>query len=92
MAGMHGEAYANRAIQGCDLLIAMGMRFDDRITGRLDRFAKQAKIIHFELDQAEVGKNVVPDVPVIGDLGETLPALAADDRATSPSIVDSRVG
>jgi acetolactate synthase-1/2/3 large subunit len=75
MGGMHGEAYANRAIQGCDVLIAMGMRFDDRITGRLDSFAKQAKIIHFELDHAEVGKNVVPDVPVIGDLGETLPAL-----------------
>src|SRR3712207_1702495 len=52
----------------------MGMRLDDRITGRLDRFAKQAKIIHYELDKAEVGKNIVPDVPVIGDLGETLPA------------------
>jgi acetolactate synthase-1/2/3 large subunit len=51
------------------------MRFDDRITGRLDRFAKQAKILHFELDRAEVGKNVVPDVAVVGDLGETLPAL-----------------
>ena len=75
MGGMHGEAYANRAIQGCDVLIAMGMRFDDRITGRLDKFAKQAKIIHFELDPAEVGKNVVPDVAVVGDLAETLPAL-----------------
>lgn len=75
MGGMHGEAYANRAVQGCDVLIALGMRFDDRITGRLDKFAKQSKIIHFELDRAEVGKNVVPDVPVIGDLGETLPAL-----------------
>lgn len=75
MGGMHGEAYANRAIQACDVLIAMGMRFDDRITGRLDRFGKQAKIIHFELDKAEVGKNVVPDIAVIGDLGETLPAL-----------------
>jgi acetolactate synthase-1/2/3 large subunit len=75
MGGMHGEAFANRAIQSCDLLIAMGMRFDDRITGRLDRFAKQAKVIHFELDRAEVGKNVVPDVAIIGDLGETLPAL-----------------
>jgi acetolactate synthase-1/2/3 large subunit len=75
MGGMHGEAFANRAIQACDVLIAMGMRFDDRITGRLDSFAKQAKIIHFELDPAEVGKNVVPDVPVIGDLAETLPAL-----------------
>ena len=75
MGGMHGEAFANRAIQNCDVLIAMGMRFDDRITGRLDRFAKQAKIIHFELDKAEVGKNIVPDLPVIGDLAETLPAL-----------------
>lgn len=75
MGGMHGEVYANRAIQGCDVLIAMGMRFDDRITGRLDRFAKQSKIIHFELDKAEVGKNVAPDLAVVGDLGETLPAL-----------------
>jgi acetolactate synthase I/II/III large subunit len=57
------------------VLIAMGMRFDDRITGRLDRFARQAKIIHFELDKAEVGKNIVPDVAVVGDLAETLPAL-----------------
>ncbi len=75
MGGMHGEAFANRAIQNCDVLIAMGMRFDDRITGRLDRFAHKAKIIHFELDKAEVGKNIVPDLPVIGDLAETLPAL-----------------
>jgi acetolactate synthase-1/2/3 large subunit len=75
MGGMHGEAFANRAIQACDVLVAMGMRFDDRITGRLDKFAKQAKVIHFELDRAEVGKNVVPHVPVIGDLAETLPAL-----------------
>lgn len=74
MGGMHGEAYANRAVQACDVLIALGMRFDDRITGRLDRFAKQAKIIHFELDKAEVGKNIIPDVAVIGDLAETLPA------------------
>ena len=75
MGGMHGEAYANIGIQGCDVLIAMGMRFDDRITGRLDSFANQAKIIHFELDRAEVGKNIVPDVPVIGNLAETLPAI-----------------
>jgi acetolactate synthase-1/2/3 large subunit len=75
MGGMHGEAYANRAVQGCDVLIALGMRFDDRITGRLDSFARQAKIVHFELDPAEVGKNITPDVAVIGDLAETLPAL-----------------
>ena len=75
MGGMHGEAFANKAVQKCDVLIALGMRFDDRITGRLDEFAKQAKIVHFELDQAEVGKNIVPDVAVVGDLAETLPAL-----------------
>ena len=74
MGGMHGEAFANRAVQACDVLIAMGMRFDDRITGRLDRFAANAKIIHFELDKAEVGKNIVPDVAVVGDLADTLPA------------------
>jgi len=81
MGGMHGEAFANRAIQGCDVLIALGMRFDDRITGRLDRFARQAKIIHFELDHAEVGKNIVPDVPVIGDLAQTLPSLLSQTVA-----------
>ncbi len=75
MGGMHGEVFANQAIQSCDVLIALGMRFDDRITGRLDTFAKQAKIIHFELDRAEVGKNVVPDVAVIGSLSDTLPKL-----------------
>ncbi len=75
MGGMHGEAYANRAIQSCDVLIAMGMRFDDRITGTLNTFAAKAKIIHFELDRAEVGKNVVPHVAVIGDLAESLPTL-----------------
>lgn len=82
MGGMHGEAFANRAVQSCDLLIAMGMRFDDRITGRLDRFAQQASIIHFELDQAEVGKNIVPDIAVVGDLAETLPALLPQVEST----------
>ncbi len=75
MGGMHGEAFANRAVQACDVLVAMGMRFDDRITGRLDRFAANAEIVHFELDRSEVGKNIVPDVAVIGDLAETLPAF-----------------
>ncbi len=75
MGGMHGEAFANRAVQACDVLLAMGMRFDDRITGRLDRFAANAHIIHFELDRAEVGKNIVPEVAVVGDLAETLPAF-----------------
>ncbi|MEZ4768547.1 MAG: biosynthetic-type acetolactate synthase large subunit [Caldilineales bacterium] len=79
MGGMHGEAATNHAVQECDVLIAVGMRFDDRITGRLDRFAPKAKVIHFELDPSEVGKNVRPTVTVLGDckqtLGEVLPGI-----------------
>lgn len=75
MCGMHGEAHTNLAIQACDLLIGIGMRFDDRVTGRLDKFARHAKIIHMELDPAEVGKNVRPDVALIGDCKEALQAL-----------------
>jgi thiamine pyrophosphate-dependent acetolactate synthase large subunit-like protein len=74
------------------VLIALGMRFDDRITGTPRfSFAKQAKIIHFELDKAEVGKNVVPDLAVIGDLGETLPALVPLIEERPPPGLDSGV-
>lgn len=75
MGGMHGEAATNHAVQECDVLVAVGMRFDDRITGRLDRFAPKAKVIHFELDPSEVGKNVRPTVTVLGDCKQTLGAL-----------------
>ncbi len=75
MCGMHGEAHTNLAVQACDLLIGIGMRFDDRVTGRLDAFAPNAKIIHMESDPAEVGKNVRPDVALIGDCKEALQAL-----------------
>ncbi|HIC90180.1 MAG TPA: biosynthetic-type acetolactate synthase large subunit, partial [Anaerolineae bacterium] len=75
MGGMHGEAYANRAIQACDVMIAIGMRFDDRLTGDLSKFAPNAKIVHIELDPAEVGKNVIPDIAIISDARETLRAL-----------------
>jgi acetolactate synthase-1/2/3 large subunit len=75
MGGMHGEAATNHAVQECDVLIAVGMRFDDRITGRLDRFAPKAKVIHFELDPSEVGKNVRPAVTVLGDCKQTLGAM-----------------
>ena len=77
MCGMHGEAHTNLAIQECDVLIGVGMRFDDRVTGKLDEFAPKAKIIHLELDPAEVGKNVKPDVALIGDCKESLQALTA---------------
>jgi acetolactate synthase-1/2/3 large subunit len=66
MLGMHGTAYANFAVSECDLLIAVGARFDDRVTGKLDEFASRAKVIHIDIDPAEVGKNRVPDVPIVG--------------------------
>ena len=68
MLGMHGTAYANFAVTECDLLIAVGARFDDRVTGKLDTFAPRAKIVHFEIDPAEIGKNRRADVAVLGDL------------------------
>jgi len=75
MVGMHGHYAPNVKTNDCDVLIAIGMRFDDRVTGDLNRYAKQAKIIHFELDPAEVDKNVKTDVAVLGDVKETLAAL-----------------
>ena len=72
-AGMHGSYGANMAIQTCDLLLCIGMRFSDRVTGRVKDFAPNAKIVHFELDPAEVNKNVQADLKVLGDLRESLP-------------------
>lgn len=72
-AGMHGAYGANIAIQNCDLLIAIGMRFSDRVTGKVAEFAPNAKIVHFELDPAEVNKNVRVDYKVLGDLKNSLP-------------------
>jgi len=75
MMGMHGEAYVNHAIQGADLLLAFGMRFDDRVTGKLSTYAPQARKIHVEIDAAEIGKNVPVDVALVGDLRAVLDAL-----------------
>jgi acetolactate synthase-1/2/3 large subunit len=75
MMGMHGEAWVNQAIQEADLLVALGMRFDDRVTGKLESYAARAKKIHCELDPAEVHKNVRADVALVGDVGETLRAI-----------------
>lgn len=72
MVGMHGNYGPNRLTNECDVLIAVGMRFDDRVTGDLKRYAKQAKVIHFEIDPAEIDKNVKVDVPVLGDAKESL--------------------
>lgn len=79
MLGMHGTAYANHAIMESDLIIAVGARFDDRVTGRLDAFAPGAKIIHIDIDPSSISKNVKVDVPIVGDakniLGELLEAI-----------------
>ena len=77
MLGMHGSLGANKKTQECDLLIAVGMRFDDRITGKLSTYAKQARKIHFDIDPSEINKNVSVDVAVLGDCKETLPAVTA---------------
>lgn len=75
MPGMHGTAYANYAIHGADLLIALGMRFDDRITGKLASFCPEAKVIHIDIDPAEIGKCVCVDVPIVGDVKKVLEQL-----------------
>jgi acetolactate synthase-1/2/3 large subunit len=75
MLGMHGNYGPNLLTNECDVLIAVGMRFDDRVTGRLDKYAKQAKVIHLDIDPAEIDKNVKTTVPVWGDCKETLPML-----------------
>ena len=77
MLGMHGNYGPNVLTNECDVLIAVGMRFDDRVTGRLDRYAKQAKVIHLDIDPSEIDKNVKADVPVWGDCKETLPMITA---------------
>jgi acetolactate synthase I/II/III large subunit len=77
MLGMHGNYGPNLLTNECDVLIAVGMRFDDRVTGRLDKYAKQAKVIHLDIDPAEIDKNVKTTVPVWGDCKETLPMLTA---------------
>jgi acetolactate synthase I/II/III large subunit len=75
MLGMHGSAYANYAVQDCDCLIAVGARFDDRVTGNLATFAPRAKIIHIDVDPSSISKNVDVDIPLVGDARATLEAL-----------------
>jgi len=77
MLGMHGTVYANRAVQECDVLFSIGARFDDRITGRLDNFAKNAKILHIDVDPTAISKNIKVDVPIVGDAKCILAKLVA---------------
>jgi acetolactate synthase I/II/III large subunit len=81
MPGMHGTYAAVMALQECDLIVALGARFDDRVTGKLDAFAPKAKVVHADIDPAEIGKNRKPDVAIVGDLAEILPVFSAAMRA-----------
>ncbi len=92
MPGMHGSKYANWALHRSDLLITVGARFDDRVTGKLDAFAPGAKVIHMDIDPAEISKNRTADVPIVGELREVLPQLtkAIAKLRESDSIVNHR--
>ena len=83
--GMHGWKHVNRAIQCADLLIAIGMRFDDRVTGNVRTYAPYARIIHVDIDPAEIGKNVAVEVPIVGDAKRVLQALTALVEAVDPA-------
>jgi len=88
MPGMHGSYAANMAMTNADLLIALGVRFDDRVTGRLAAFAPHAKVIHVDIDPAEIGKNRAPDVPIVGDVKRVLAKinkLLAEDKSVVPA-------
>src|SRR5690606_5932677 len=91
MCGMHGTYTANMAIQESDLLISIGARFDDRVTGRLDKFAPNAQVIHIDIDPAEIGKNVETALPIVGDAKETLSLLLQEGvvRADSAAWIDT---
>lgn len=89
MLGMHGTYYANMAVYNCDLLIAVGARFDDRVTGKIEEFAPQAQIIHIDIDPASISKNITVDVPIVGDVKIVLRKLIEEikkrvQRSSSP--------
>jgi acetolactate synthase-1/2/3 large subunit len=88
MLGMHGTVYANYAVSECDLLIALGARFDDRVTGKLDEFASHAQVIHVDIDPAEVGKNRVPQIGIVGDVKEVIQELSTHFKIDTTQIIE----
>jgi acetolactate synthase-1/2/3 large subunit len=86
MLGMHGTYYANMAITECDVLLAVGARFDDRVTGRLDGFSPHSKKIHIDIDPTNIGKNVKVEVPIVGDVKQVLPEI--DKQVQTPDTED----
>jgi len=87
MLGMHGTYYANMAVYNSDLLIAVGARFDDRVTGKIEEFAPQAKIIHIDIDPASISKNIVVDVPIVGDVKKVLVKLLQEIKKKGAKII-----
>src|SRR5690606_32401552 len=81
---MHGTRAANYAMDEADLIVAIGARFDDRVTGKLTEFAPRAKFIHIDVDPAEISKNVPAHVPIVGDAAKVLPQLTREYRALNP--------
>ncbi len=86
MLGMHGTVEANMAISHCDLLIAIGARFDDRVTGKIEKFAPRAKIIHVDIDPASISKNVTVDVPIVGDVNSVLKSMLTQIKASDKKL------
>ena len=87
---MHGTKASNIGVSECDLLIAIGVRFSDRITGNVDTFAKNAKIIHIDVDDAEIDKNVPADLGIVGDAKDVIEAINFNFNTTEPSSMDER--
>jgi acetolactate synthase-1/2/3 large subunit len=85
MLGMHGTWYANMAMTECDVLVAVGARFDDRVTGRLNGFSQKSRKIHIDIDPSCIGKNVAVEVPIVGDVKNVIPAI---DKLANPPVVD----
>ena len=92
MLGMHGTRAANWAMDEADLIVAVGARFDDRVTGALDEFAPRAKVVHIDVDPAEIGKNVAAHVPIVGDAGARSAAIAERVRRRRPGAARRLVG
>ena len=88
---MHGRVAANRALMECDLLIGIGTRFDDRVTGRLDTFAKGAKIAHVDIDPSEIGKTLRADIPIVGDVKSVLADLLAVVEPRNPDAWNEQI-
>ena len=89
MLGMHGSYEANNAMHDCDLMINIGARFDDRITGKIDEFSPNSKKVHIDIDPSSINKNVKVDLPIVGDVTEVINATIKEIKKSKPSFMNS---